>query len=76
MGNEVSCLTLLHILTKSKEYNFKCFNPKEANKILKEVVEQLDKRNDLRCLENYAVGFLLNQMPAKAIIKKHGIKVV
>ena len=44
--------------------------------MLKEAINAQKSRNETRFLENYVIGFVLNQMTSKDGTRKHGEKVI
>ena len=63
--------TILYVATKNKEgYIFKEYQPEMINKRLAEGLNNLHNNNDLKKLFKYIIWYLLNQISAKASIKK------
>ena len=69
-------VSMLHVATSPVKGNFSRFDEGVENGMLKEAVDVLKQRNEPRYLENFIVGYLLNQISAKRGIKKHGEKAV
>ena len=72
--NDMECVSMFHIATNDVSRNFSRFDDGLKNGMLKEAVDIVRDRNEIRCWENFIVGHLLNYMSAKNCIIKHGAK--
>ena len=75
--NAVEHVTLLQVATKGVvKGGFNQCQPGDPEGTFRESILSYYEGNDSRPLENYMTGFLLNQMSAKAGIRKHGGKAI
>ena len=65
---------MLHIAMSKESSDFIRFNQEHNKEMLKEATGIMNVKGETRYLKNCTLGFLLNQIPAKAGIEKHSRK--